>query len=132
VSEEPLLREILAALHELPGRIAREMQRESKPRLSATDEAAMQALLAAIYGAVGTRAFTIRSLRAASEFDDLSTSVALRAELEKAGSAHQVGRLLRRAEGHDINGLTITACGKGSDGVLRVMTKIVTNRHLGC
>ena len=101
--------------------------------MSRSEEAQMRDLLAAIYGAIRTRSFTVRSLRATAGFDDLSTSLALGAALAGVGGGdpHRLGHALKRAEGVDFGGLSVVSCGTCAEGMLRVIVITRHERHIG-
>ena len=92
--------------------------RRTAPMLSRNDRQALEKLLPAIVGALGSEPFTTR---------DLPDAAGVRVVV-RGLSVKQIGRLLSRAEGVPIGGLVVERCGVEINVALWHVLASVSNR----
>lgn len=112
-----LLRLIAAKIDALPQEFARALHRGSS--LSRDDRERLSEVLPAIAAALGNHVFTIKDL-----LQHAAQDPALQLDLQRilgsldAGASKSLGRLLSRADGFLLDGLTVTQLQKVRDGHL--------------
>ena len=121
-----LLRGVLAELRQLRA-IIDPQTRAPQRRLSADDQAALVILIPAIWKAMRTQTFSVRALLdGASHEPDLRNALAT-IDL----NSRQIGRLLRRGIGSDVEGYRLSTVGVERDGLLWTLTTKTRKTHLG-
>ena len=107
--------ELLAAiLEELRG-LRADLADRKRGRLSLADRALLAAFLPVVAAVVGARAFTVREL---VDHARLPTEAALLDALAAAGGANKAGRLLKRGNGIEVDGMMAWNVGDDRDGLV--------------
>jgi hypothetical protein len=121
-----LLRAVLAELRQLRTAIDRKAPAPQR-RLSTEDQAALVIVIPAIWKAMKNETFSVRALlHRASQEPELRTALAT---IDR--NPRQIGRLLRRGIGSDVEGYRLSTVGVQRDGLLWTLTAITRKTHLG-
>ena len=121
-----LLERLINLVDSLPARLALELRAPTKP-LGARDERAVQELLPEIFDLTGGAIFSVSDLLDAAASDRPALLDAINAAVgERSGhdQARALGRLLRRAQGHTVRGLVVSAEVEARDGWLRRVQRV--------